>query len=144
MTETELLRPGPAAAAPTQPTITELVGGIVGDFQTLIKQQGQMLPAEFQEDLQKTKQAGIFGGLSIVLSTVGGIALVFALVYFLYEKVPHLPMWGSWAIVGGVFLAAGVVCGIVGKRLFESFNPLPDKTFNALQENLSWTPKSPK
>ena len=43
----------------------------------------------------------------------------------------------NWMVGVVVFLAGG---GLVyfGKKKFESFNPLPDKTFNALQENLSW------
>ena len=34
-----------------------------------------------------------------------------------------------------------IALGVIARNLFESFNPLPDKTFHALQENLSWTTK---
>jgi len=37
----------------------------------------------------------------------------------------------------------GLIALFAGKRIFDSFNPLPDKTFNALQENLSWNTTTP-
>ena len=120
-----------------QGTVTELVSGILGDMQKLARQQLDMLKAEIREDMNRTKQALVYGGIGVALLTVGGIALVFALVYVLRD-LAGLPEWGAWMIFAGVCLAAGVALGIVARNLFESFNPLPDKTFNALQENLTW------
>jgi len=79
----------------------------------------------------------IYGGVSVALLTIGGMALVFALVYILRD-LAGLPEWGAWMIFAVVCTAAGVALGIVARNLFESFNPLPDKTFTALQENLTW------
>jgi len=39
---------------------------------------------------------------------------------------------------GGVVLVVGLIALFAGKRVFEKNNPLPDKTLNALEENLSW------
>jgi len=127
----------PAAAGQT---VTELVSGIITDAQQLLRQQIDMLKSEFHEDLRRTKRATEYGGLGIVLMTVGALGLVTAVAYFLHEHY-QISMWASWGIIGGVFLAVGVALGIAARNLFESFNPLPDKTFNALQENLSWTTK---
>jgi len=127
----------PAPVAGTPPTITELVSGIITDAQKLGRQQIDMLKAEFKEDLSRTKRATVFGGVGIVLSTVGALTLVAALVFVLNEQF-HLSHWASAGIVGGIFLAAGVTFGVIAQNLFESFNPLPDKTFGALQENLTW------
>jgi hypothetical protein len=130
--------PTPAGAAPpSQQSVTQLVSGILDDAQRLAKQQFDMLKAEFREDLRRTQTALVLGGLGIVGLTVGAIALVFGVVYLLHEQY-QLSMWGSWFIIGTVFLVAGAVVGYLGRNMFESFNPLPDKTFNALQENLSW------
>jgi len=136
--ETET-RPGPPASVTShqQQTVTELVAGIITDAQRLAREQFDMLKAEFHEDLQRTKQALQFSALGIVLLTIGGIAVVLGLVNVLHEQW-HFSMWASWAIIGSLFLIGGTVCAVVGRQRFESFNPLPDKTFNALQENLSW------
>ena len=127
----------PATAAPPGGTVTELVGGILTDAQKLAKQQLDMFKAEVREDMNRTRQALIFGGLGVAFLTVGGLALVFGLVYLLRDQA-GLSEWAAWLIFAAVCLAAGVVLGFIARNLFESFNPLPDKTFTALQENLTW------
>lgn len=140
MAETNLTVPAAAPPATNGSTVTELVGGIINDAQHLFRQQVEMLKSEFHEDLRRTKQATMFGGLGIVALTVGALGMVFCVVYLLHEHY-HISMAASWGIIGGLFLAAGVVLVLAARNLFESFNPLPDKTFTALQENLSWTTK---
>jgi len=125
-------RPGAA-----QPSVTELVSGILNDAQKLARQQLDMFKAEVREDMSRTKQAMVYGGLGIAMLTVGLIALVFGVVYLLHEQA-GFSMWASWMIFAVVFLAGGAALGFVARNLFESFNPLPDKTFNALQENMTW------
>jgi len=125
------------APAGNQPTVTELVRGIVDDFQRLAKQQVEMLKSEFKEDVRRTKRATEFGGLGIVLMTVGGLTLVACLVFLLHEQF-QFSYTASAGIIGGILTVAGIVLGVLAYQLFESFNPLPDKTFHALQENLTW------
>ncbi|MFO0801206.1 MAG: phage holin family protein [Gemmataceae bacterium] len=136
MTAPEDITPAPAPAAP-QGTVTELVSGIIGDVQKLARQQLDMLKAEIREDMSRTKRAMVYGGLSVALLTVGGVALIFGLVYLLRDA-GHLPEWGAWLLFAGLGTAGGLALGVVARNMFESFNPLPDKTFNALQENLTW------
>lgn len=127
----------PAAGAPAGGTITELVSGILSDAQRLARQQMDMFKAEVKEDLNRSRQALIFGGVAVALLTVGGLALVFGLVYLLRDYA-HLSEHAAWLIFAAICLAAGGALGFVARNLFSSFNPLPDKTFNALQENLTW------
>jgi len=126
-----------AAPAGNSPTATELVRGIVDDVQRLAKQQIEMLKAEFKEDVRQTKRATELGGLGIVLMTVGGLALVACLVFLLHEQA-GFSYTASSGIIGGLLLTVGIVFAVLAYNLFESFNPLPDKTFTALQENLTW------
>ena len=129
--------PATASVANPQTTITELVSGIINDAQKLARQQIDMLKAEFKEDLSRTKRATEYGGIGIVLMTVGGLTLVAFLVELLHEQF-GFKMWSSCLIIGGLLLAGGIALAVAARNLFESFNPLPDKTFNALQENLTW------
>lgn len=119
------------------PSVARLVTEIVDDTSRLIGQQVEMLKAEFREDMTRTKSAASFAAVGVTLMTVGGLSLVFGLVYLMHEQF-QIPMWTAWAGLGGVVLAAGVACGLIGKARFESFSPLPDKTARALQENLTW------
>lgn len=138
---TDTVHPASATAESTDansaPTVTRLVSGIIDDAQTLLRQQADMLKAEVREDFQRSKRAAEFGALGIVFATVGALGLITALAYFLHEQF-QFAMWASWGIVGGLFLIVGIALGVFSYVLLERFNPLPDKTFNALKENLTW------
>jgi hypothetical protein len=120
-----------------EPTLTELVAGIAEDGQRLISQQYQMLRAELREDIRRTKAAVAYMGFGAAATAVGLLFLVVA-VPLLLNWGFNLPPWAGWAIIGGVLLAAGVIGLFAGRRIFQKNNPLPDKTLNALEENLSW------
>jgi hypothetical protein len=132
--------PTPPAPPATESSLTELVTGIIGDAQKLIRQQAEMLKAEVREDFQRSKRAAEFGALGIVCATVGALGLVTALAELLHEQF-QFTLWASWGIVGGLFLLSGVALGGFSYVLLERFNPLPDKTFNALKENITWQTK---
>jgi hypothetical protein len=119
-------------------TLTDLAFGIASDAKTLAKQQLQMLGAEVHEDLQRTKSSVLLLGTGVVLLAFGGLVLLSAAALLLAWAYPDLPLWAAAAIVGGVVAAVGIGFAYAGKRMFSSFNPLPDKTFRALTENLSW------
>jgi hypothetical protein len=53
-----------------------------------------------------------------------------------------IPLWGCYGIVGAAVLLIGGVLAFAGKKRFDSFNPLPDETVKAIQENLQWTTNS--
>jgi hypothetical protein len=40
--------------------------------------------------------------------------------------------------VAAVFLAVGACVGGMGYKMFQSFNPLPDKTAQSVKENVEW------
>jgi hypothetical protein len=129
--------PRTAVNTPVHETVTGLVAGIIDDAQKLIRQQLEMLKVEVKQDLHRTKRAAEFGALGIVLLTVGFLGLVAALAFFLNEHY-QLSMWASCAITGGIFLAVGGALAVTCYLILERVSPLPEKTINALQENLQW------
>jgi Putative Actinobacterial Holin-X, holin superfamily III len=120
-----------------EPTVTQLVSGIAEDAQRLITQQYQMLRAEVREDIRRTKAALAYMGFGAAAAAVGLLFLVVALPLIINWGF-NLPEWVGWAIVGGVLLVIGIIGLVVGRGIFKKNNPLPDKTLNALEENLSW------
>lgn len=131
--------PDAAHTASGQPSLSELVSGIMSDGQRLVRQQVDMVKAEVKEDLRRTKQTALVFAAGAALIALGAVLLAVSLVYLLEAlTAPNLPLWACWAIVGGVILLAGGVGVYVGTRVLASYNPLPDKSFNALQENVSW------
>jgi uncharacterized membrane protein YqjE len=121
-------------------TMTHLVAGILDDIQKLVHQQSEMLKVELHEDFRQFKRATEFGGLGIVLLTVGILGLLTALSNFLHEQF-QLSMWVSWAITSGILMALGIALAAVSYTLLERFNPIPRKTLQTLRENLQWKTK---
>jgi uncharacterized membrane protein YqjE len=121
----------------TEPSMTDLVKGIIDDVQVLTRQQFDLLKHELQEDLSKTRQAAMpmLAGLGVLLI---GALLLGATLGLLLEWAfrPHLPLWGAFGIVTAVFAAAGLGLFFAGQKKFQTFNPLPDRTLDALKENV--------
>lgn len=130
--------PAPTPTANNQSTLSELVSGILADAQRLFRQQVDMVRAEVREDIRKTRQAVQYLGIGIAIAALGLIHLTVAAVYLLNYLAPGLPLWACWAIIGVVAVAGGGIAVYVGTRILARNNPLPDKSFNALTENVSW------
>lgn len=119
-------------------TATGLVSEILDDAQQLAKQQFEMLKAEIREDVSRTKRAIRYGGIGAVLLTVGALTLVACVVNLLHEQF-GFTMWASCLIIGGLFTAGGLALAAAAWSLFETFNPLPEKTIDTIKENLTWS-----
>jgi hypothetical protein len=76
-----------------------------------------------------------------VLCLLAGIMLCFMIAELLAALFEGLPLWGSYGIVGGVLAVIGGILVAAGSAKFRSFNPLPDESAQALQENVRWIAK---
>jgi hypothetical protein len=126
-------------AAYSETSLTRLVTGIIDDTQALIKQQVALLKHEIKEDLQRTKEATIAFSLGLPIMLIGGLLFCFALVYLLNWALPNvLPLWGCYAIVGGLAVACGGAFLYASRQKIASIKPLHDQTMAALKENVRW------
>lgn len=119
-----------------EPSLTELVKGIIDDVQVLTKQQFTLLKQELQEDMGKTRKAAMPMIVGMVVAFVGVLILAIALAQLLDWIFPALPLWVAYGIVGVVISGAGAALFLAGEKKFESFNPLPDRSLEALKENV--------
>jgi hypothetical protein len=129
---------------------TSLVGtikGIVLDFQKLVEQQFAMVRAEIRSDWDRTRSALWPIAVGAGVSAVGGVLLCFMLVYLLHWLTTpaaanvdpaYIPLWGCFAIIGGGLALIGGALIFLGVRQFQSFNPLPNESAEALKENVQW------
>jgi len=127
-----------AAQTPPEPTVRELVGGILQDAQDLLGQQLEMFKAEVRADLEKTARASCLFGVGLGVCLTGVILLAFTGVYLLHDAAPGLSLGASFGIVTAVTVAIGAALLAWAAQLFRSFNPLPDETAAALQENVEF------
>lgn len=132
--------PGMTPTAPPQPSTAELVGDILNDAQELVGQQLELFKVEVQADFQRSMRATALIGAGLGLLMVGVVFLGLTLAYLLHDGL-------GWSLSASMGLTALVVLllggGLVaaGVWLFRSFNPLPDETATALQENVEWLQK---
>jgi len=140
---TNVVVDSPPTAAGGQQSVTDLVSGILSDAERLFRQQIEMIRAEFKEDLRRTKQVVLAMSIGVALLAVGAVMLIVAGAHLLHEQT-QLPMSASWGIIGGSVLVLGIIAAVVGGRILASYNPLPDKSYNALTENVSWITKPQK
>jgi len=123
----------------TEQNLSVLLTGILNDAQELFRQQVNLVRHEVREDFRKTKEAALPMAIGLWLALLGTILLSVTAALLLHAA--GLELWACFAIVGGVVALVGGVLFYVGKLKFDSFNPLPDESAKALQENLEWITK---
>jgi uncharacterized membrane protein YqjE len=122
----------------TEPSVTGLVKGIIDDVQTLTKQQFALLKQELEEDFTKSRHAALPMMIGLGVMLIGTLLLGITLGLLLeWAFRPHLPLWAAFAIVTVVMGGVGFALFYAGQKKFQSFNPLPDRTLEALKENVS-------
>src|SRR5207249_10436874 len=82
-------------------------GGIINDFQSLMKQEVALARRELADELRKAKQAAISLGIGVGILAIGGLLLIFMLVHLLSWAVPAIPLWACYGIIGGLLILAG-------------------------------------
>jgi hypothetical protein len=126
-------------------SVTSLVTGIIDDAQRLMSQQLKLFRSEIQHDMARTREASFLLAIGLGVGFIGGIVLIFALAHLLNWAFPTiLPLWVCYGVIGLVVTALGGALAYTGKKQFDSFNPLPDESLEALQENVQWLTKAPK
>jgi Putative Actinobacterial Holin-X, holin superfamily III len=121
----------------TEPSVTQLVSGILNDAQDLFKQQMALLRTEVQHDFQSAKEATISLSGGLVLSLVGGLFLCFMLVHLLHWGFPDMPLWVCFGLVGASLAIGGGVLIYAGYAKL-SFKNLSTQSAQALKENVQW------
>jgi hypothetical protein len=128
----------PAARA-NEASLSGLVGGIIDDAQKLIEHQISLLQLDIRKDIQHAKDTAVLLGAGVGLLAAAGLLLLFMLVHLLFWLADgNLPLWASYAIVGGALALVGGVVLYRGKKKLDTLNVVPEESAEALKENLQW------
>ncbi len=119
------------------PSMSSLLGGIVGDLQTLIRQEVTLARTEIQKEWEKAKTAAGAMAVGSAILALGGILLCLTVVYALHE-LAGLPLWASYLIVGGVLALLGGVLFYTGRTKAGEVNLIPPQTAESMRENVEW------
>jgi len=122
--------------------ITPLVTGIIKDAQTLISQQLALFQSELKEDLGRAKTAAIPLLIGAAVWMLAGIFLFTMVAQLLVYLWPELPQFAAFGIVGAALAIAGTTLVLVAKAKTDEMTPFPQKSAEALKENIQWTTKT--
>ena len=121
----------------TTPSMASLLGGIVSDIQTLIRQEMALAKSEMVREWDKAKTAAGSMAAGAGVLALGGFFLCVTIVCVLTE-VAGLPWWASFLIVGGVLTAVGAVLFFVGRSRAAEVHVVPPQTAETMKENVQW------
>lgn len=120
-----------------EPSIAQLLGGIVEDAQLLVRREVDLAKQEVTNELNKVKQGATSLGIGAGLAAVSGIMLTLMIVYLLHE-VAGLSLWLSYLIVGVVLGGVGAVLLMTGINRMKQVDPMPRETIETVKEDIAW------
>jgi hypothetical protein len=126
----------------TATALTPLISGIIGDAQTLIRQQLTLFQSEIKHDLVRARDAAIPLGVGVAVCFLAGLFILMMLAQLLVWLWPALPLFAAYGIVALILGLVGGSLVLVGKSKFDAFTPIPEKSLEGLKENLQWTTKT--
>ena len=128
----------------TPPSMASLLGGIVSDIQTLIRQEVKLARTELQKEWDKAKTAAGSMAVGAGILALGGILLCFMVVHLIAwafgypQEGKEWALWVSYLIVGGVLAVLGAVLFYTGRSKASEVNVIPQQTAETMKENVEW------
>jgi hypothetical protein len=120
-----------------EPSLTQLLTGIVDDAKALLRQELALAKYEIREDLRKTTTVMLLLGIGAGVAAIGGLLLILMLVHLL-NALTELPLWACYGIVGGVFAIVGGVLLLIGKNTIARIDVVPPHTVETMREDVQW------
>lgn len=118
-------------------SVGNLVSSIVGDVQTLARQEIALAREEIKEELDTAKSAAIKLGIAAGVLVVGALFLLVALALGI-AALFDWPAWAGFAVVGLIFAIVGGVLLVLGQNDAKQIKPVPEKTVETMKENVEW------
>lgn len=122
----------------SNPSVTELVSGIVGDVQDLGRQHLELFRHEVKEDFRKASDAAASLAIGLAFAQIGGILICLGLAHLLAFVAPGIPLWGCYLIVGGVIAIGASIAVIAGIRKFKSVEKLSNQAAEIMKDDAKW------
>lgn len=118
-------------------SVSQLLSGIVGDAQTLVRQEIALARQEIREEIDTAKSAAIKLGIAGGVLAIGGLLLILMLAQALADLL-NWPVWAGYGIVGVILAIAGYVLLSTAQKQIKEVHPVPEKTVETMKENVEW------
>jgi uncharacterized membrane protein len=120
-----------------EPSVASLLSGIVGDAQTLVRQEIALARQEIRQEISTAKDAGISLGSAALVLVIGGLLLVLALAQGLAYLL-NWPTWAGYGLVGVVLAITGIILLVAARKRVQAIRPIPEQTVETIKENVAW------
>lgn len=129
-----------------EPNVATLVGGIVEDLQTLVRQQLLLTRREVERDVREGSKA--LGKLLVgaAVGFLGAIALTFSAAHLLHWATApagfdpaRVPLWASFGLVGIALTTVGCFASRAGLLRLGAVQPLQTEAEEAWKGSAPWT-----
>lgn len=120
-----------------EPTLTELMSGLVSDTKLLLRQELALAKHEIQQEVRKTKTALTCLGAGIGIAAIGGLLFIVMLVHLL-SALTEWPLWICYGIVAAICVIAGAALLYGGKNRITDIDVIPPQTVETMKENIRW------
>jgi hypothetical protein len=125
------------AAYPREPTLAELLAGLLYDATALLRQELALAKHELRAEFWHIIRALMCLGAGAGIAAIGGWLLILMLVHLL-QALTALPLWACYGLVGGLFAVVGGVLLVLGKRKLARLHLVPQDTVETMKENIRW------
>jgi VIT1/CCC1 family predicted Fe2+/Mn2+ transporter len=119
-------------------SLPEVLQGIVGNIEEIIRSEVQLAKTEVKDELSKASRPAGMMGAGFVLSLYAGGFMLLAAVYGLTYV---MAAWMAALIVGVVLAIAATLFISVGKKNLKLVNAVPQRTAETMRENMEWAKK---
>jgi uncharacterized membrane protein YqjE len=116
-------------------SIADLLQGIVGNVQGIIRSEVRLAKTEIREDVTT---AGRAAGMLAVGAVLGVYAVGLLLLTIIYALNGPLPDWLAALIVFAVVAIAAAVLVKVGLDRIKQVTPKPEQTIDSIKEDVQW------
>ena len=113
-------------------SVGELVGQLVDETRTLIRQEVQLAKTELSQKTSEITNAAIFLAAGGLVAFIGVLGLVAAAIIGLGQVIP---MWLSALIIGAAILIVGGILLFAGIGKIKDATKPPEQTIQSLKED---------
>jgi hypothetical protein len=118
-------------------SMAQLLSGIVGDAQELVRKEIALARQEIREEIGNAKDAGIKLAIAGAVLAIGGLLLVLTLAQGLADLL-NWPTWAGYGVVGVVLAIVGYFLLSSAQKQIKEISPVPEKTVETIKENVEW------
>jgi drug/metabolite transporter (DMT)-like permease len=117
--------------------LMDLIGGILFDVKSLLRQEVQLFRDELKLQISTGGRAVSKFFMGAALGIVGALFLLLMLVHGLHDWT-FLPLWACYGLVGGLLSGIGIVLVVRAQSVVGSFQVTPRRTLYTMKENIQW------